>query len=145
MPPVKIITPAIVIKDTGTTKGRGVFALSSYAENSTVEICPVIIFDDSENAALPLELRRRIFKWSALIGKNGLQRAIALGCGSLYNHANPANLRYRASRITQTLTFSTTRPIEPGEELTINYDEASGINTTAESQWMKREGIVPVT
>jgi hypothetical protein len=143
-PPVKIITPAIVIKDAGTMKGRGVYALSAYKKDSTVEICPVIIFDTKDHAALPPELRTRVFSWSALIGKQGSQRALALGCGSMYNHANPANLRYQASRITRTLTFTAIRPIQPGEELTINYDLPDGINPSPESRWMKREGITPV-
>jgi hypothetical protein len=143
MPPARVIAPTIVLKDTGTPKGRGAFALSAHAENSIVEICPVVIFDVPDPDLLPKEIGRRIFKWSTLIGKQGMQRGLALGYGSMYNHANPANLRYCASRITQTMTFIANRQICVGDELTINYDEPSGLDSSSESAWMKREGIEP--
>jgi hypothetical protein len=133
-----------VIKDTGTSKGRGVFTLAPYEPNQLVEVCPVVVFDVSDLNVYPVQLRRIVFAWSILIGKVGLQRAIALGCASMYNHANPANLRFQASRITRTLTFRATRAIARGEELTINYDKASGYDSSPESVWMKREGITPV-
>lgn len=44
------------IKDTGTSKGRGVFALRAYHAGDVVEICPVIVFQCPYND-LPAELR----------------------------------------------------------------------------------------
>jgi len=142
--PVQLVSPAAVIKDTGTSKGRGVFTLKSYESNQLVEVCPVVVFDIPDLNVFPVQLRRVVFAWGVLTGRAGLQRAIALGCGSMYNHANPANLRFQASRITRTLTFRATRAIARGEELTINYDKASGRDSSGESVWMKQEGITAV-
>jgi len=144
MLPIEIITPAIEIRNTGTAKGRCVVSRAAYEEGSIVEICPVLVFDVTDFAALPLELRRVVFKWSNLIGKTGIQRAVPLGFGSLYNHANPANLRYRASRLTQTMTYLATRAIRAGEELTINYDAPSGHSAAKDSRWMKGQGVIPI-
>ena len=109
-----------------------------------METCPVIVFASEDFNALPQMLRERLFDWSKLINKPPGQHAMALGYGSVYNYANPANLRYCAMRSTFTITFVAARDIQMGEELTINYDEPSGFDPSPVSAWMSRHGITPV-
>ncbi len=134
----------VEIRDTGTAKGLGVFALRPFNRGDLVEACPVVIFDQDDYDALPKELRERTFNWSAVISKPPGMHALALGYGSIYNFENPANLQYTAMRSTATMTFVANRVIEAGEELTINYDERSGIDPAIQSAWMKRNNIDPI-
>ncbi|KAJ7254369.1 hypothetical protein B0H12DRAFT_1219018 [Mycena haematopus] len=55
------------------------------------------------------------FKW-----KNGSQ-ALALGLGSLFNHSNRPNLSYTIDPSNELIHYTTTRSIEPDEELCIYY------------------------
>ena len=79
-----------------------------------------------------------------MINKPSGESALALGYGSVYNYANPANLCYAATRTTSSLTFVAARDIQAGEELTINYDERSGFDPASESKWMKQRGVDPI-
>lgn len=56
----------------------------------------------------------------------GSAHAVALGYGSLFNHDNPASLRYEADPGNLSLRFIATRDIAAGEELTINYNAPQG-------------------
>jgi SET domain-containing protein len=143
---VKILPPTIEVKDTATRKGLGVYALRQLKLDQLVERCPVIIFQQEEYGSLPRELRERLFNWSALVNKPSGQHAFALGYGSMYNHASPANLRYAAVRSgsRSTLEFSANGPIQIGEELTINYDEPGGSDPAGASAWMMRNNVEPV-
>jgi uncharacterized protein len=136
--------PTVEVRHTGTSKGLAVYALRSLGAGEHVETCPVILFTEDDYGALPKAIRERLFNWSALISKPRRQHALALGYGSVYNHANPANLTYSALRSNSTLTFIAARAIGIGEELTINYDERSGTDPFDESAWMKRNAIKPL-
>lgn len=135
--------PNVEIRDTRTAKGIGVYAVQPLAQGEQVETCPVVIVAAEDFDALPKILRERLFDWSALIHKTPGQHALALGYGSIYNHANPANLKYFALRSTSTITFVANRVIEAGEELTINYDERGGFDAAVQSAWMKRNKVEP--
>jgi SET domain-containing protein len=58
------------------------------------------------------------FEW----GDDCQQAAIALGYGSLYNHSYNPNARYVFRESEECLEFIALRDIEPGEEITINYN-----------------------
>ena len=136
-----IVPPSIVVRDTGTVRGLGVFAVRRFSAGELIERCPVILFESKDFMALPKEFKRRSFDWSGLIAKRRGQLAFPLGYGSMYNHANPANLTYSGLRSTNMLMFVAAQTIEAGAELTINYDERSGFNASAESFWAKRNDI----
>ena len=53
-------------------------------------------------------------------------RALALGYGSLYNSANPSNMRFEADASQLALRFIANQDIDVDEELTINYDGEGG-------------------
>jgi hypothetical protein len=61
-----------------------------------------------------------------------------LGYGSLYNGANPANLRYELDRAGQAISFIAACSIAKGEELTINYSAEDGSAASTSDRWFSR-------
>lgn len=136
-----IDSPAIYIADTGTVKGRGVFAKRSFTAGDVVEIAPVVIVPPGE---LPPVLATMLFDWGLLASISRLKVwAFALGYGSLYNHANPANLIYSADCTGPYLRFTAARQIAIGEELSINYNSSDGSTTSTCDHWFISHGLVP--
>ena len=129
----------LCIKDTKTAKGRGVFALRAFQPDEELERCPVILIRQ-DYATLPFELQRIVFNWKAIGGVEEVP-ALVLGYGSLYNHANPANARYKASPREGLICFSAARPIAEGEEITINYNAAAGEPTSTHDVYVDALGI----
>lgn len=130
------------VKETGTTKGLGVFASRKISQGETVEVCPVLVLN-SPKYQLPAAIADRVFCWGHLT--RGLQvDCLALGWGSIYNHANPANMRFVPVPERELLSFVAVRDIEPDEELTINYDGDRGKPTSTSGNWFTDRGIDPI-
>lgn len=100
-------------------KDRGVYTAEPVVSGALIEICPVIV--------LPPEDRERIhgsllhdyyFLWE---GEG--ETAIALGYGSLYNHAEPANADYEMDFPGRCIRIIATRNIGAGEEVCIDYTD----------------------
>lgn len=70
--------------------------------------------------------------------------ALALGYGSLYNHDNPANMRYEVDKEALLLLFIAAKDISPGEELTINYSGESGAAMAEDDWWFGEKKIKPM-
>jgi hypothetical protein len=104
-----------IIRDTGTAKGRGVFAARAYSAGEIVEVAPVIPLA-APFKQIPRELQLIVFTWK------DKKVAMSLGYGSMYNHDNPANLSYEADFDNDTIEYIAERDIAEGEELTINYN-----------------------
>ena len=138
----RILPPSIYVADTGTPKGRGAFAARTFAAGELVEACPVVPFD-LEIRSVPAEIERIMFGWGYLVGTPGPQ-AIVLGYGSVYNHDNPANMRYEAIVSTQELHFIAVRDILVDEELTVNYNAHGGGAEWDDNGWFKRMRIKPI-
>lgn len=137
-----LLPPDVYIADTGTAKGRGVFASRAFLAGQTVEIAPVLVFTPGSEK-LPDHISRILFNWGHLVGSPGPQ-AIAFGYGSLYNHDDLPNLRCEANAVHQQLSFVALRDIAAGEELTINYDGGSGHAAEHEGTWFQRLGVTQV-
>lgn len=133
---------ALRVDDTGTPKGRGVFAVQGFFIGELVEESPVILLPSPFNG-LPKVLQTLVFNWSLLTGV-GQDMALALGYGSLFNHDNPANLRYSPDCDNLTMRFYAVREIQPGEELTINYNAGGGAAVWHNNNWFERMGIEPM-
>ena len=129
-----------IIRDTGTSKGRGVFATRQIEQDEIIEISPVVLVKWSE---LPESLKRVAFNWGQLT-KGPTASAISLGWGSMYNHGNPANVRYAANAESCSMIFSAARHINVGEELTVNYNESHGDIHSSEDNWFKARGVTPI-
>ncbi len=135
--------PTVYVKDTGTPKGRGVFAARAYSAGELVEECPVILFRKPYEV-LHKELKTVVFHWPVPEGARATQ-ALALGYGSLYNHSNPSNLRYETDPESPLMRFIAVRDIQPDEELTINYNADGGAPVSDDEWWFEEKGIELVT
>src|SRR5689334_8408228 len=100
-------------------KGRGVVAQQTFCAGETIERPPVIVVSAEEAPLIrDTKLAHYYFEW----GADCRQAAIALGYGSLYNHSYTPNARYEFREDEECLEFIALRDIEPGEEITINYN-----------------------
>ncbi len=98
-------------------KGRGVFARRLIRKGEVIEVVPMLVLtaEEFEGGVSATTLSNYFFAW----GKNSV--ALALGYGSLYNHSYRPNARYDDVG-PQTKDFTALRDIEPGEEITVNYN-----------------------
>ncbi|MEI7444699.1 MAG: SET domain-containing protein [Burkholderiales bacterium] len=136
----RIDAPDLCIRDTGTAKGKGVFSTCRFARGEVVEVAPVLVLK-TDYDTLPALLKTYVFDWTALTGVPRSQ-AVALGFGSMYNHDNPANLRYVADPRRNLMRYVAARDIEVGEELTINYNAEGGAHEWHDDDnWFERVGI----
>ena len=100
-------------------KGRGVVAERAFREGDTIERPPVIVIPAADVMKIrETRLAGYYFEW----GDDCRQGAIALGCGSLYNHSYSPNARYVFREREECLEFVALRDIAAGEEITINYN-----------------------
>ena len=96
--------------------GRGVFTAEAIDEGALIEICPVIVLNEQDLEKVhQTALHDYYFLW----GDKGC--AIALGYGSLYNHASDPNADYAMDFERETIDVVSIRPIAAGEEITFNY------------------------
>ncbi|NVD73734.1 SET domain-containing protein-lysine N-methyltransferase [Duganella sp. BJB1802] len=137
-----VFTSKLIVKDTGTKKGRGVYANQMFHCGEIVEKCPVILIP--KQLSLPIEVQTLLFDWTTLAKAEDLY-ALAAGFGSMYNHSNPSNLRYAADRDGKLLLFIAVTTIYQGEELTINYNAWGGGVDADHNNWFETMGIVPIS
>lgn len=126
----------------GTAKGTGVFASRAIEAGEVVEVAPVIRLR-SDFELMEIELKRRVFDWERLASAEGTS-ALALGYGSMYNHADPANMRYSSAYDGDAIRFVAARAIARDEELTINYNGLGGEPHSTEEIWFEMCGVVPI-
>lgn len=134
--------PPLAIRDTGTTKGRGVFACRDFRRGEVVETAPVLVLKGDFDE-LPELLKTYVFNWESLAGIPDAH-AIALGFGSMYNHSNPASLCYQADARASVMRYVAARDIRCGEELTINYNADGGVHEWHDDNWFERHDIALV-
>src|SRR5438876_8359984 len=109
-------------------RGRGVFALSRLACGEIIETAPIILIPAAEWSHIePTVLALYIYNFGPTAEEE--HAAIALGYGSLYNHSYTPNAKYIKSWEEQVIRFVALRDIEPGEEITIDYNGSPGNQT----------------
>jgi len=136
---MRIEPPSVYVSDTGTAKGRGVFASKAFRKEEVVEICAVIVLRGSFRK-LPVEIQRLVYGWHLLASEPGTH-ALSFGYGSLYNSANPANMSFHADRHEALLRFIAARDILADEELTVNYSSTGGGARSTTNDWFKRLNV----
>lgn len=94
-------------------KGRGVFAKSLIPKGTVFETVPMLVCKQQD--ILESTLMNYVYAW----GKDTV--GVALGYGSMYNHSYKPNARYFDLPL-QRKEFVALRDIQPGEEVTINYN-----------------------
>lgn len=113
-------------------KGRGVFTAQRIPAGSSIESCPVIILSPADTERVhETYLHDYYFLW----GEDG-SSAIALGWGSLYNHASQPSADYQMDIAHQSIDFVAIRDIEAGEEITVSYTDGGLQETTL---WFEEE------
>jgi hypothetical protein len=98
-------------------KGRGVFARRSIRKGEIIEVCPVIPLTPREANSAKTILDDYYFEW----GSGGKAYAVALGFGSLYNHADEPNATFVNRTRQLQIVVRARKPIAKGEQITINY------------------------
>ena len=130
------------IKETGTEKGRGVFAGRNFCKGEIIEIAPVIVMRRPFKSVPPV-LQMVVFNWGVLAKLPRPASAVVLGYGSMYNHANPANMRYFANPEDETMHYVAVTDVAKDEELTVNYN-AGDSEVSVADVWFKRRNIEPI-
>lgn len=130
---------SLCVRDTGTPRGRGVFAARDFAIGELIEISPVVVVE-APFEQLPTVLQRMVFSWRGADTAREVH-GLALGCGSLYNGANPASVRFERDFLQAQVRFIAARDIARGEELTINYSTGDGSPVSKDDAWFDEHGI----
>ena len=107
-------------------RGRGVFAARSFVEGEEVEVCPTVEVPRDEVDGVLSD-----YVFDSVRVKGGV--VLVLGYGMLYNHADDPNMEYDQDD-EGVVTFSASRAISEGEELTITYGD----------DWWSSRGTEPV-
>ena len=109
-------------------KGRGVFAVDLINKNEIIEIAAFIRLSVRDHDMIKeTELISYVFD----AGRG--EAAVGLGTASLYNHSDNPNVDYDLDRASQTIRIASSRRIEIGEEITIDY----GYHPAKPSTWAK--------
>ncbi len=105
--------------DKSSSKGRGIFSKEKIPANTTIEYSPVIVMSKEDRIHLDKTLLHDyIFEW----GSDKERCCLALGLVSIYNHSYKSNCEYFMDFEKEMIQIKTTRPVDNGEELTINYN-----------------------
>jgi uncharacterized protein len=113
-------------------KGRGVFARRLIRTDEVIERVPVLVLPVKQNRS-GWVVSDYCFTW----GRGTV--ALALGYGSLYNHSYRPNARYDDVG-PQTKEFTALQDIQPGEEITVNYN---GEPESLEAVWFEVVEVTP--
>jgi len=98
--------------------GRGVFTTKALKAHTVIETAPVLVFSEEEGRKLiQTKLVNYVFQWG-----DNKQMAIALGNISLYNHDYDANCEYCMDYENETMSVTTVRKVNVGDELFVNYN-----------------------
>ena len=104
-------------------KGRGVFCKQEIRKDEIFEICLLLVIP-SEDYSYVIETQ--LVDYFFNFNKEENSKAIALGFGSLYNHAVYSNAAYLLKPESKTIEFFALEDIKPGTEITINYGGERG-------------------
>ena len=104
--------------------GRGVFAVSHIPADTLLCSNPVVLVPEDQCPKGSV-LHAYVFLWSAVMEDGLGLNAIALGLGTMTNHSHSPNVIVYFDRNPDRVDFYALRDIEPGEQLThdYNYDE----------------------
>ena len=109
--------PGLYIADSDG-RGRGVFTAHEVHEGDLIEICPTIMIPAEQLALIDQTiLYDYYFLWP---GDEGLS-CLALGYGSIYNHAELPNASITFDLSEFTIIVMAIKDIEAGGEIFLNY------------------------
>jgi len=109
-----------IITGKSTLGGNGVFAAEQIRKDEVFEACPVVLINSTDWELIKkTKLIDYLFSWSDVQDK---KVAFVLGYGMVYNHSYEPNCMTAIDYDRELLLFYALRDIEPGEELTHNYN-----------------------
>lgn len=106
-------------RDSGSEKGRGVYALEDISKGTCIEVAPVIVVAASaipDDGGAP---DGYLLDWEP--ETKGEEHCMPLGYVMLYNHSRKANLYLENDHEEMTISSFANRDIAAGEELTWDY------------------------
>ncbi|ATP56932.1 SET domain-containing protein-lysine N-methyltransferase [Pedobacter ginsengisoli] len=106
--------------------GRGVFAKNKIMKGSIIEKAPVVFLTNDEKETLRFT---KLFHYYFLLSEPEKQAAFSFGYASFYNHSPEANAIFTFSQKRSTINIYAYKTIEPGHEITINYNGEPGDNS----------------
>ncbi len=107
--------PYLVYAAPSPRGGRGVYAAEDFAPGDVVEVCELIHLPAlPEDRLEDSDLNGYVFDFDGVL-------VLALGCGSLYNHATASNATYEFHHDPDVIVVVAVAPIPTGEEILINY------------------------
>jgi SET domain-containing protein len=114
--------PGLYIMETEKS-GRGVFTSIDLSSGDLIEICHVIEIPAVE---LPVIHKTVLHDYYFVWGEDNKSCAVALGFGSLYNHAIQPNADFILDFENKTIEIMAITDIPAGNEITINYHGQPG-------------------
>ena len=104
--------------------GRGVFALTSIQKGELIEQCPVLEISEDDTAHVTEE---SLVTYMYYFDKKSV---VALGFGSIYNHTDTPNARYKENLAEKIIEFWAIQDIQKNEEITVSYAQDNKNDTT---------------
>jgi hypothetical protein len=114
--------------------GRGVFSRHALKPGATIEECPVIKMKLQE---MTVRKHMLLNYYAFMIDEEHEYTGIALGYGSLYNHADDCNAMYYYDKEKELMIFEAIKTIAPLQEITINYLGPAAAGQTIDS-WISK-------
>jgi len=116
-------------------KGRGVFCKQLIKKDKKFEVVPILVLPAEDyDIVKASKLSDYFFNFN----KEENKLALALGFGSLYNHAVHSNAAYILDRESKAITFFALQDIKPRTEICINY---AGENGKEFKEWFVSRNI----
>lgn len=115
----KIVQPVNIEVKESLLHGRGVFAKDKIYKGSLIEKAPVVFLSADEKETLRFT---KLFNYYFLLKNQEKPVAFGFGYASFYNHSPEANAFYSFSKKKNTINIYAYKNIEPGTEITINYN-----------------------
>jgi len=121
-------------------KGRGVFANQEFKKGDLIETSPILVYSRLDNEVEPQIIRDVVFNYSTYTGSERNETALVLGLGSIFNSANPSNLRYEVDTENMFFRFFAVQDIPLHSELTINYS-GGGSHISSTNTWFEQRNL----
>lgn len=112
-------------------KGRGVYTALPIKSGEIIESAPILLIPAQQ---VPIIQKTVIYDYYFVWGPENKEAVLALGFGSIYNHASDPNATFIRDYGSDSIVFQAIKDIEPGTEITINYHESPEIKDTL---WFK--------
>lgn len=109
--------PGLYILDTEEF-GRGVYTSEPLRQGDMIEICPIIKIPTGQLEQID---KTKIYDYYFLWEEDGYDACIALGYGSLYNHATSPNAEVIMDYVDHQIKIMALSEIEAGDQIFIDY------------------------